>query len=119
MKKPGILVALVFLLWLFKVTPAFAQNPYHCDSLKLTFFDKDKIFIRYFQTEKSCSATCSFCKTIEKQDWIEVQSQLRRISKTFYESPEPLTSLRTLLLTHRMVNFVLPPEPDAQSKKIS
>src|SRR5688500_1534193 len=106
MKFPMLFILLVSLLWLTAKVPANAQNPYPCDSLKLTFFDPNKIKITFFQAPKTCSQVCSFCKNIENQNWLEVQTQLRVLSKSFYNSPEPITNLGNLLLGHRMINFV-------------
>ncbi len=96
---------------------AAAQSPYHCDSLKLTFFNTDKIQVRFFQVEKTCPATCTFCRAIEKEDWLQVETQLKRNFKTLDSAVEPFGILRSQLLVHRMVNFVLPPDPEAQTKK--
>ena len=119
MKQPGFLILLFIAIWQLNATKATAQDqdPYHCDSLKVTCFDENKIKIRFFNVPKTCAPTCTFCAAIAKQDWLEVKNQLNKEVKTVSLSAEKLPDLRTWLLAHRMVNFVLSPDPVALPKQ--
>ncbi|MBK0402256.1 hypothetical protein I5M27_04625 [Adhaeribacter sp. BT258] len=90
-------------------------NPYHCDTLQTICFDETKIQIRFFNAPKTCLANCNYCAAIAKEDWQHVQKLLKEEVKALKTSPEPLQALRTRLLAHRLVNFVLPPQPEARN----
>ena len=112
MKRTGLFFIFLFTIWKFSVLAALAQNedPFHCDSLKTLCFDESKIKVRYFNAPKTCAQPCNFCNAVTKQDWLQVQNQLKQQVKPLPFSPEKPGNLRNWLLAHRLVNFVLPPE---------
>src|SRR5687768_7335449 len=117
MKQPGFFIFVCCLLWAFTKSKAAAQeNPYHCNTLKVTCFDNAKINIRYFDAPKACLPACNFCGAIAKEDWLAVNKQLKTEVKSLRGTPETLNNLRNRLLAHRLVNFVLLPEPIAQNR---
>ena len=116
MKQPGILFGLIFFFWQFNFLAAIAQNPYHCDTLKVTCSSEEKIRIRYFNAPKTCPATCEFCQTISKQHWLQLETLFKKQIKALRTSPEQLENLRNWLLAHRLVNFVLPALPNQDTQ---
>lgn len=68
MKQPFFFLLLFFAFWQLTINPAAAQDPYHCDTLKVTCFDEAKINVRFFNAPKTCPEACSFCKAIQQED---------------------------------------------------
>lgn len=117
MPKPGFIVFIFFVIWFSATRAAAQQNPFQCDSLKVLCFSEEKIKVRFFNAPKTCPETCAFCAAVAKEDWLEVQKQLKLETKSLRGSTETIKTLRNWLLGHRLVNFVLPPYWETQSGK--
>lgn len=112
MKKPGFLFLLVGIFWQLLALRAAAQDdPFHCDSLKTICFNEAKIKVRYFEAPKTCAPGCPFCRGITQQNWLAVNTELKKETKLLTGAPQAMEILRARLLAHRLVNFVVPGPP--------
>lgn len=61
-----------------------------------------------------CEAGCSFCKSVETSDWIDLERRIARMARQLDGIPQGMDTLKKQLETHRNISFVktLPAIPD-------